>query len=246
MDISLPGNLEFWINLILQRTSYLLSTKEGSTAFQKWCNNGDIQAIAEICEDKAWKKEFATFVLKEAKDEAIQIAEYLKNKNSKISSICSIGPGNGFIELYLCKILSPKSLLLIDIEETPGRHHHAFHSEGSGYCSLDETKKFLLSNLSENKTSDDQLIPTITCCNPKKHYLPNYPADLTISLLSAGFHYPIKSYYDFLKYSMTRDQKETSYLIFDARNEIPHDLDFLRDDGEISRTKKSIRKILAA
>ncbi len=230
----------------MQRSGYLIKTNEGRQAFQKWCSNGDIQAISEICEDKSWKREFATFVLKEARDEASQIAQFLTNKNSNISSFCSIGPGNGFIELHLCNILQPKSLLLIDIEETPGRHHHAFHSEGSGYCSLDQTKDFLLNNLSLNKMDDEQLIPTITCCNPKKQYLPIYPSDLTVSLLSAGFHYPIKSYYNFLQCSMTMDQKKTSYLVFDARNEIAHDLDFLRDKGEISRNNKSIRKVLAA
>ncbi len=244
LDITLPAATDFWINLILQRTSYLLTSCEGNEAFQAWCKDGDTTGLIKICENSEWRRKFANFILQSAKKETNQILDHLKHTEKRVSSLCSIGPGNGFIELYLCKAIKPKSLILIDIEETPGKHHHAFHQEGAGYCSLDSTKDFIIKNLIANRSDASELMPTITCCNPQKSHLPNFASDLTISLLSAGFHYPIESYYQFLKDSVCAEKN--SQLIFDQRNAVPHGLDFLKEVGFITKTNKSTRKVLVS
>lgn len=239
MRITLPKNTHFWSNLALQRTSFLTQTTAGRSALNKWIKNGDTDLIERICQDEQWRQQFGLNILQEAEKEAKQIYKIMMSIESDISSFCSIGPGNGFVELFLAQYFNVDTILLIDIENTPNRHHHAFNSQGAGYCSLESTKLFLENNLDTTQCKDN-LLPTITCCNPKKNRLPKQNIQLVISLLSAGFHYPITEYDDFLN---TCVHACPGYLIYDKRNGISQDLTNFTEHNCISHNKKSRRVV---
>ena len=74
---------------------------------------------------------------------------------------------------------------------------------GSGYCSLEEAKNFLILNdIPESK---------IKICNPQYKKLPMFKFDLLVSFLSMGFHCPCDDYVDFI----LANHKPNSILIFD-------------------------------
>ena len=69
LNITLPSATDFWINLILQRTGYLLTSSEGNDAFHAWCEDGDTTGLVKICENSTWRRN-SNFVLEEVKNEA--------------------------------------------------------------------------------------------------------------------------------------------------------------------------------
>lgn len=104
--------------------------------------------------------------------------------------IADIGAGYGLIDLLLYKDFGC-DLVLIDIETTPYRYF-GFHAQGSGYTNLETARKFLIRNGVPNEA--------IQILNPEKTDIKIVkPVDFALSLLSCGFHYPIKMYDDFFR-----------------------------------------------
>ena len=91
------------------------------------------------------------------------IIDCLKGHNNKCQEIASIGCGNCVVELFVARSLKPKIIYLIDIETTPGKHHHGVSNTGAGYNSLESAAKFLSTNLEYN--------PVIVQINPSKQRL---------------------------------------------------------------------------
>jgi hypothetical protein len=212
-QLLIPRDEAFLLNLVLQRTQYLIETGN-SQAISNWTQTGDTQLILGLIQDDTWRIGFLNNTIKSANDDAQSIISSLPNSPHG-GVITSIGPGNGIVELILSYHLKPSALVLIDIEETPGRHHHGFSEKGAGYASLQSTSSFITSNLLQMNPGE-KLIPTIVQVNPKKQILPKIESDLCISLLSAGFHYPISEYARYLSQTMSTG----SCLIFDARDPV--------------------------
>ena len=198
------GDVEFIVDLMLQRTDFLIKEGHGS-AITHWTETGDIDPLRSLAGDNEFTTQFVRYTLDAIEADANKIAKVVTRLKPKIESVASIGCGNGIAEMHLIKLLSPKVIYLIDIETTPDRHYHGVASEGSGYCSLSRTVNFLEENLSKP--------PIIVPINPTKQNLPLLRLDMIISLLSAGFHYPISSYSDFISGSLAN----RGLLIFDQR-----------------------------
>lgn len=201
----IPTDQGFLINIMLQRTGYLIEQGLGSL-ISDWTSSGDVSGFSKLAKNPEFVRSFLEYTLKTAKEDARGILNStIKHGCKNTESIASIGCGNGFVELYLAKLMKPKILYLIDIEETPGKHHHGINIEGAGYSDLSQTKKFLEANLEHP--------PIIVLINPQKYSLPAIKAQLIISILSAGFHYPINSYSEFIMNSLD----SSGILIFDQR-----------------------------
>ena len=133
--------------------------------------------------------------------EVEKITDYVGDR--PVRRLVDIGCGHGLADLvfwrkYRCHIH------LVDIERTDDKHH-AYHSKGAGYASLKAARKFLMDNgvpASDIKTT-----------NPRRDELVDGDVDLIVSMISAGFHYPISTYTDFA----IRALRGGGALVFDAR-----------------------------
>ncbi len=118
--------------------------------------------------------------------------------------LIDIGCGYAMADLFLYRRYGC-DLVLIDIEES-GARHFGFASEGSGYTSLEKARKFLIANgVPEER---------ITLINPKLTDPSEAGgADLAISLISCGYHYPVSTYE-----ALFRDQIEAGgAIVLDIR-----------------------------
>ena len=210
-QIVIPRDKRFLLDLILQRTGYLIESGNGK-ALNEWTETGSTLLLENLIDDDVWRKNFLSYILDSASEDAESLASAL-HSNSKSNVICSIGPGNGIVELLLIQILQPKMLILIDIEQTPTAHHHGWEKSGAGYASLISTVKFIRSNMKQMNLYKH---PSICIVNPLIEHLPEVEIDLCFSLLSAGFHYPIDEYMAFFK--STLGNNGPSHLIYDARS----------------------------
>ena len=190
--------------------------------------------LENLIDDDVWRKNFLSYILDSASKDAESLASAVRS-NSKSDVICSIGPGNGIVELLLIQILKPKMLILIDIEQTPTAHHHGWEKSGSGYASLISTVNFIRNNMKNIKLYKH---PSICIVNPLIEHLPQIKIDLCFSLLSAGFHYPIDEYMDFFR--STLGNNGPSHLIYDARS-----LDDNRKKNKFTSSPSSGIKCLA-
>ena len=104
-----------------------------------------------------------------------------------IKKMMDIGCGHGLIIPYFYKLYECQ-IHLVDIETTKAKHHY-FNATGAGYGSLEKSKAYLGSNG----------VPAsrVQLTNPQKTQLQDRDLDLIISLISAGFHYPIDEYAKF-------------------------------------------------
>lgn len=117
--------------------------------------------------------------------------------------LADIGCGQAFIDLLIHRRFGC-DLVLIDIEDSPDLHF-GFADEGAGYADLSNARAFLVAN-----GVPDSAITTI---NPRKEDLGDVgTVDMAISLLSCGFHYPVKTYAGFF-----RNQVDKAILL-DCRN----------------------------
>lgn len=114
-----------------------------------------------------------------------------------------IGCGHAAIDVFFYRDYRT-TFDLIDIERSNNKHHD-FRPIGAGYTSLAAAKELLLAN--------EVPAEAVSTTNPQREPLPDRPADLIISLLSAGFHYPIAQYLPYALECLRRD----GILIFDAR-----------------------------
>jgi hypothetical protein len=122
---------------------------------------------------------------------------------STIKNATSIGPGLCIFELLMYRRNACK-LYLVDIEASI-EHQHGFHHHGSGYSDNASARRFL---------EENGVPPTdIEFCNPRKQPLRDAPADLIISNISMGFHYPVSEYVSYIRRALVPG----GFLVFDKR-----------------------------
>jgi hypothetical protein len=151
-------------------------------------------------------------ILSGAMEDARREFEGLKHFlfDHKIQRMADIGCGHAFIDLMFSRHFDC-DVTLIDIEHTDS-HQHDFNDTGSGYASLSQATAFL--------TSNGVPMKSIHTVNPQKTELPDGPFDLMISLLSAGFHYPIDEYAAYARSQL----RPGGILVFDRRNNTGNDV----------------------
>lgn len=193
------GELE---DLILQRTGAFIQTPGGRDALAIWATSGRKEVLREHLEKTGMTQWYLDQTVAEINSEADEIISMLGTPD--LSSMVSIGPGNGLLEAALITRCPANKLLLVDIEESDS-HHHGYNLEGSGYASLIRTKTLIATRCQDTVN--------ILTCNPEKMNLPEIKFTFLISTLSMGFHYPCTSYVKFL----TRNASGNAMVIFDLR-----------------------------
>jgi SAM-dependent methyltransferase len=214
-------------NIALQRTETLRKWPYvGVVSYKAWKRGFNLPLIVE---SSVRRKSILGGAWSLAVQEFQKIEKFIPEDGAHI---CDIGCGHGFIDLVAAKKFNCK-VTLIDIEDTDERHH-SYSENGAGYANLEKAKRFLTSNG----------IPSnhVQICNPKFQDLPAGPFDLIISLLSAGFHYPVEQYLEFVRETL----KPNGVFVFDLRvgTDQPDLLEGFSEVTELSRRARSARLAL--
>ena len=185
----------------LQRTRHLARLPQiGSISYGAW-NRGYWWPLR--LEARLRRREILEGTMRDIQAEFDTIAGWIGDR--PVARMMDIGCGHAMIDLlfwqrYGCAIH------LVDIEESESTHHDYYES-GSGYASLESARRFLTVNgVPEYK---------IALTNPQRQALAADGLDLIVSMISAGFHYPISTYTDFALSAL----KPGGVLIFDARKD---------------------------
>ena len=127
------------------------------------------------------------------------ISKYLPER---MSNILDIGSGIGVIDVFLNQHYKGNvNFTLIDKNFTENKVYYGFNDKGQAYNDFRVTKDFLLTNgLKSNQ---------ISIFDADSNYSSNAKYDLVISLLSMGYHYPVKQYFSFFK---TNTHKNTVFI----------------------------------
>lgn len=184
--IAFPDDLAFISDLVLQRTGPFIELG-GKAALASWFNEGDRSDIHAFLATGSNRQRYLSLVSDKLEQEAAELTGVLQGKGCR--RVVSIGPGCALIEALLCRNLDIREILLIDIEST-ATHQHGYSRAPSGYAHLTASKEFIRSNCLPS--------PAIELCNPTKQNLPTKGADLYLSLLSMGFHYPCDDYASYI------------------------------------------------
>ena len=99
MKFIFPNDKKFAVDLILQRTGFLVDSGYGDL-LKEWTLSGTTTGIKQLASNKEWMKEFLNYCVKTANLDAEQIMNAILPIKS-LSTVCSIGPGNCLVELIL-------------------------------------------------------------------------------------------------------------------------------------------------
>lgn len=201
-SIKFPDDSEFFSNLILQRSGPFTNIG-GRDALGTWFSTGEKAQLFSYLDNNDLLDRYLEETVRQYTEEVDVLVAALPP--ACFNRIVSIGPGNGLLELCLFQKTKPRSLLLIDIEETK-LHQAGFAAQGSGYASLAATKAFLTLN-----GVPEEVVIT---CNPKSQAIPSFRFDLLMSILSMGFHYPCDDYLEFI----LQNQCNGAWVVVDRRN----------------------------
>lgn len=132
---------------------------------------------------------FAGAVL-ESYREYLPLRDYLAAQDIRPKSVIDIGCGQAIPDLFLQRDFKPR-FTLIDIERTDDQYH-MWADSGAGYASLADAKALLHDNGAAQTK--------VTTINPLKDpgALEGLAADMVVSFISCGFHYPVDDYADLM------------------------------------------------
>ena len=186
-------------DVALQRTSHLVSVGGlGPLSYRAWRKG--VPHILYL-ESIFRRKSILEASLEDARRECDEIGSYLGERS--IRTAFDIGCGHALIDLFLYRKYGC-NIHLVDIE-TSANHHHEWQSSGAGYASLASAKRFLVVN--------GLPAEAVQTTNPQVSQLVDEPCELMLSLLSAGFHYPVAEYAQFAHRCLVPG----GVFIFDAR-----------------------------
>lgn len=186
-------------DVALQRTNHLLSVPGfGPPSYRAW-RKGVTQLLN--MESILRRKSILSAAIEDARREEQAISSYLGDRD--IRQAVDIGCGHALIDLFIHNRYGC-DIHLVDIERTEA-HHHEWQSSGAGYASLASAKRFLVAN--------GVPATAVRTTNPSVTTLEDDECQLILSLLSAGFHYPVADYAEFA----FRSLEPGGVFIFDAR-----------------------------
>ncbi len=189
-------------NIAIQRTKHLLRLPiVGSPSYRLWLRGLKWPVLLEA---KLRRKSILKGVAIEIENEYRGLNDYLGSRT--IERMVDIGCGNALIDVFFWRDYQPRAIHLVDIEETQVTHH-GYQSTGAGYANLRAAKALLVANGTPAEL--------VKLTNPQKSKLHESDVDLIISIISAGFHYPIEEYAKFALKAL----KPGGVFIFDARND---------------------------
>ena len=235
---------EFVANLVLQRTGPLMAIG-GGTAVNEWFNNGTKENIISFIRDGNNLNKYLQGVFSEIQREVFTFHKSCVKELSDNLKIVSIGPGNCVFELLLLRLISEgkikkniQNITLIDIESSPGLHRHGWNNDGAGYNSLSMAKSFLI---------DNSINCEVETINPTNTELPSEKFSLLFSILSMGFHYPIREYLTYMK----NKSEDSAVIVFDCRkgqnmdelNELKKDFSCFFKEESVKSVRLFLKKI---
>lgn len=189
-------------DIALQRTRSLFRIHGiGSLSYRAW-NRGNEGPL--LLESKLRRSSILRTAWEDAQSEWRTLRPFLNPLPN--SEVCDIGCGHALISLAAALDRPDLRITLVDIERTETKHHD-FNSAGAGYASLESATNLLTSN----GVPSDQ----IATFNPEKQQLPQGERfNLVISIISAGFHYPVDDYAQYALCTL----KPGGAFIFDMRS----------------------------
>jgi ubiquinone/menaquinone biosynthesis C-methylase UbiE len=126
---------------------------------------------------------------------------------SCVENLLDIGFGIGGIDVLLHKEVKPKKMYLLDKNKTENSIWYGFQKQGAAYNSLEEADHLLEAN--GISKSDYVFI------NIDSQPFPDTTFDLIVSIISWGFHYPVSTYINEVKKSLSAN----GVLIIDVRKD---------------------------
>ena len=97
MAIRIPNNEKFLVDLVLQRTQYLISSGYGNLV-SEWTKTGSTDGIKKLLKNDDWRTSFLNNCVESSQTD-MQMIEGIASSLPKNPVIASIGPGNCFVEL---------------------------------------------------------------------------------------------------------------------------------------------------
>lgn len=171
--------------IALQRTDHLLRLPGlGSPSYRLWRRDRPGLLLAE-----AWLRRRAILAgaAADIQAEFAALERFLGER--RIERMVDIGCGHALIDVLFHRRYGCE-LHLVDIERSD-THRHDYHESGSGYASLRAARDLLVANG----------VPAerVRTTNPDREPLADRGCDLVLSLLSCGFHYPVRTYAAFAR-----------------------------------------------
>jgi hypothetical protein len=198
VDFSVFGAADV-ADIALQRTAHLKRWPIlGCLSYKAWVKGNHKPLQREAVRRR---EAILNGAMADVREEFEKITAYVGER--PVNRMVDIGCGHALIDLlfwrrYRCHIH------LVDIERT-GATHHDYRETGAGYASLDAARQFLVAN--------GVPAESIKTTNPTRQKLQDGGVDLVLSMISAGFHYPISTYTGFALEALSPG----GILMFDAR-----------------------------
>lgn len=192
-------DLNDMLRFVLQRSEILYDVEKPGRLIKKW-TEGDEEPLKKVVQDK--QGEIFNRVFADISKEFDEIHAVLSANPPK--SITDIGCGYALFDCLAAKAYGSK-VTLIDTESND-RRHFGFESDGAAYSDLDKAVRFLTCN----GVAQDR----IKAVNPTKYDIKTLKkADLAVSFLACGFHFPVSAYMDFFRNNL----KKSGRIILDLR-----------------------------
>lgn len=197
-------------NIVLQRSEILRDVSGSGKLIKAW-EAGDPSSLDAVIADKSLH--LAERAVQSTRDEFNHLRPFIDPYAPR--RIADIGCGYAFFDLF-AQAAYDADLLLVDIERNE-RRHFGYDEEGAAYTSLDKAVAFLSAN--------GVLRERVTTWNPQSEDMPETEkADMAVSLLSCGFHYPVDMYMPFFRFAV----RKRGAVILDLRN------------GQFGRNRKTL------
>ncbi len=212
-------------NIVLQRSGIIDELPNPGRVIRAW-HRGDHGPLDEVVQQYGTElaKRAAAAILVEF--EALRpILDWVRPR-----LIADIGAGYGFFDLFVHRRYGSK-LLLIDVESNE-RRHFGFAEEAAAYTSLQTARVFLVAN---GVPADN-----IATWNPEEQDLETeQKADLAVSFLSCGFHFPVDMYLPFFRFGVAPGGR----IILDLRGgRFQQSIELLAKLGDVQVLAKGNRR----
>lgn len=177
------------LNLVLQRSEIIRDQDNFNRYIKQWTrgDEGPLHDLIARMGHEVLIRRAAAFIMLEYRALRPQLAERSPRH------LVDIGCGYAMFDLFAARDHDCR-VGLIDLETNTARHF-GFHDEGAAYSSLSVAARFLC----DNGIGADR----ITTLNPERADPATLgDADLAVSFISCGYHYPWQTYEGFFRHNI--------------------------------------------
>ena len=214
-------------SLLLQRTKY--------QSKHLWLSNKFLHRCYERYFLTAWEKsrrqEIAQLYYQDLSNDYQQVSPYLP---AQVNSVVDVGAGLGGINIFLHERYKDQNphFHLLDKNQIDQSIYYFYEQTASAYCDFEATRIFLADNgLPEKQFTLVDLNNTAFPVGIK--------ADLVISLLSWGYHYPLDTYLD----EVTAMIVEDGSLVIDLRKDQDGVVKLMKTFSDVKLVDETFRHV---